>query len=243
MGEFLFENCEVLVKEVFWDKYPPERGKPYCRREPINGKTLQVQVWETLEDLRKTHDGERKRRILILYFQLDGGPRRTLEEIGREFSRTRETIRRVRNSALRQLRHPSRSSRLKLYLDNPIHEAAAANLKRIEEARKERKAKQEAKRALREKFLQPKNLSFEERQGEIRALRQIYEKTQISFTAPYPNRFINKLLRRRFLFSDLKTFTMEELVILLDMPGSKTEQCLKEMWQLANQKRASGEIH
>ena len=164
MEKFLFESCEALVKEIFWKRYPPERGKPYCRRETVNGKTLSAQVWEVLEDLQKTLNGERKRKIIILFFQLDGGSRKTLAEIGRGFSPpvSRGRVRQIRNLALRQLRHPSRSLRLKLYLENDLaHEAAATSLKKIEEAREKarenRGVRQEAKMALWERFLQPKN--------------------------------------------------------------------------------------
>ncbi len=60
---------------------------------------------------------EREQKVLKLRFGLDDGRARTLEEVGREFSVTRERIRQIEAKALRKLRHPSRSRKLKDYLD------------------------------------------------------------------------------------------------------------------------------
>ncbi len=59
----------------------------------------------------------REEKVLRLRFGLDDGRQRTLEEVGREFSVTRERIRQIEAKALRKLRHPSRSKKLKDYLD------------------------------------------------------------------------------------------------------------------------------
>jgi len=59
----------------------------------------------------------RERRVLQLRFGLDDGRSRTLEEVGREFGVTRERIRQIEAKALRKLRHPSRSKKLKDYLE------------------------------------------------------------------------------------------------------------------------------
>jgi RNA polymerase primary sigma factor len=59
---------------------------------------------------------DRERRVLELRFGLNDGRTRTLEEVGREFGVTRERIRQIEAKALRKLRHPSRSQRLKDYL-------------------------------------------------------------------------------------------------------------------------------
>jgi RNA polymerase primary sigma factor len=59
---------------------------------------------------------EREQRVLRLRFGLDDGKARTLEEVGREFGVTRERIRQIEAKALRKLRHPQRSKKLKDYL-------------------------------------------------------------------------------------------------------------------------------
>ena len=60
---------------------------------------------------------EREQKVLRLRFGMDDGRARTLEEVGREFNVTRERIRQIEAKALRKLRHPSRSRKLKDYLD------------------------------------------------------------------------------------------------------------------------------
>lgn len=60
---------------------------------------------------------EREEKVLKLRFGLDDGRARTLEEVGKEFNVTRERIRQIEAKALRKLRHPSRSKKLKDYLE------------------------------------------------------------------------------------------------------------------------------
>ena len=59
---------------------------------------------------------DRERQVVELRFGLRDGRARTLEEVGREFNVTRERIRQIEAKALRKLRHPSRSKRLKDFL-------------------------------------------------------------------------------------------------------------------------------
>jgi len=59
----------------------------------------------------------REQRVLVLRFGLEDGRSRTLEEVGQEFNVTRERIRQIEAKALRKLRHPSRSRKLKDYLE------------------------------------------------------------------------------------------------------------------------------
>jgi len=59
----------------------------------------------------------RERRVLQLRFGLEDGRSRTLEEVGKEFNVTRERIRQIEAKALRKLRHPTRSRKLKDYLE------------------------------------------------------------------------------------------------------------------------------
>ena len=60
---------------------------------------------------------EREQKVLKLRFGLEDGRARTLEEVGKEFKVTRERIRQIEAKALRKLRHPSRSRKLKDYLE------------------------------------------------------------------------------------------------------------------------------
>ena len=71
---------------------------------------------EQLEEVLGTLT-EREQKVLKLRFGLDDGRARTLEEVGKEFKVTRERIRQIEAKALRKLRHPSRSRKLKDYLD------------------------------------------------------------------------------------------------------------------------------
>ena len=73
---------------------------------------LKEQLDEVLDTLT-----EREQKVLRLRFGLDDGRARTLEEVGKEFNVTRERIRQIEAKALRKLRHPSRSRKLKDYLD------------------------------------------------------------------------------------------------------------------------------
>ena len=60
---------------------------------------------------------EREQKVLRLRFGMNDGRARTLEEVGREFDVTRERIRQIEAKALRKLRHPSRSRKLKDFLE------------------------------------------------------------------------------------------------------------------------------
>ena len=60
---------------------------------------------------------DREARVLQLRFGLEDGRSRTLEEVGREFGVTRERIRQIEAKALRKLRHPTRSRKLKDFLE------------------------------------------------------------------------------------------------------------------------------
>ena len=59
---------------------------------------------------------EREQKVIRLRFGLEDGKARTLEEVGQEFSVTRERIRQIEAKALRKLRHPQRSKKLKDFL-------------------------------------------------------------------------------------------------------------------------------
>ena len=73
---------------------------------------LKEQLDEVLDTLT-----EREQKVLRLRFGMNDGRARTLEEVGKEFDVTRERIRQIEAKALRKLRHPSRSRKLRDYLE------------------------------------------------------------------------------------------------------------------------------
>ena len=73
---------------------------------------LKEQLLDVLDTLT-----DREKKVLMLRFGIEDGRARTLEEVGREFSVTRERIRQIESKALKKLRHPSRSKKLKDYLE------------------------------------------------------------------------------------------------------------------------------
>jgi RNA polymerase primary sigma factor len=80
--------------------------------EATSQQLLKEQIDKVLDELT-----EREKKVLQLRFGLRDGRARTLEEVGREFNVTRERIRQIEGKALRKLRHPSHSRKLKGYLD------------------------------------------------------------------------------------------------------------------------------
>lgn len=79
--------------------------------EEAGQQELHKVVMDVLDTL-----SDREKRIVILRFGLDGNDPRTLQEVGKEFNVTRERIRQIEAKALRRLRHPSRSKKLKDFL-------------------------------------------------------------------------------------------------------------------------------
>jgi RNA polymerase primary sigma factor len=94
LGDFIPDDNEPV---------PAEAAEYAVLKEQLN------EVLDTLTD--------REQKVLRLRFGLDDGRARTLEEVGKEFNVTRERIRQIEAKALRKLRHPSRSKKLKDYLD------------------------------------------------------------------------------------------------------------------------------
>jgi RNA polymerase primary sigma factor len=94
LGDFIEDNAAVV---------PPDAA---------SFSMLQEQLGKVLDSL-----AERERKVIALRFGLEDGHPRTLEEVGREFGVTRERIRQIESKTLAKLRHPSRSSKLKDYLE------------------------------------------------------------------------------------------------------------------------------
>lgn len=90
----------------------PDSNMPVPAEE-VTHKVLCEQIEEALGTLT-----EREEKVLRLRFGLDDGKARTLEEVGREFNVTRERIRQIEAKALRKLKHPARSRKLRDYLES-----------------------------------------------------------------------------------------------------------------------------
>ena len=80
--------------------------------DAASSQFLKEEMTDTLNSLTT-----RERRVLVLRFGLEDGQSRTLEEVGRKFGVTRERIRQIEAKALRKLRHPTRSRKLRDYLN------------------------------------------------------------------------------------------------------------------------------
>ena len=98
-------------EDSFLGDFIPDDDAP-SPSEQASFALLKEQLFEVLKELTP-----REEKVLRLRFGLDDGRTRTLEEVGREFDVTRERIRQIEAKALRKLRHPSRSQKLKDYLD------------------------------------------------------------------------------------------------------------------------------
>lgn len=95
LGDFIEDSSAVA---------PPEAASDSMLREQLD------QVLDSLAD--------RERKVIKFRFGLEDGHPRTLEEVGREFGVTRERIRQIESKTLAKLRHPSRSARLKDYMED-----------------------------------------------------------------------------------------------------------------------------
>ena len=95
LGDFIEDSSAVA---------PPEAASDSMLREQLD------QVLDSLAD--------RERKVIKFRFGLEDGHPRTLEEVGREFGVTRERIRQIESKTLAKLRHPSRSGRLKDYMED-----------------------------------------------------------------------------------------------------------------------------
>jgi RNA polymerase primary sigma factor len=85
--------------------------------EAVINLNLREQTAEVLKTL-----SPREEKIIKMRFGLQDGSEHTLEEVGQHFAVTRERIRQIEAKALRKLRHPSRSHRLRAFLDTSVHE-------------------------------------------------------------------------------------------------------------------------
>ena len=89
-----------------------EDEKTATPSDTVAGTMLKEQLLSVLDTLTP-----REEKVIRLRYGIDDGKPRTLEEVGREFNVTRERIRQIEAKALRKLRHPSRSKKLKDFLE------------------------------------------------------------------------------------------------------------------------------
>ena len=118
---YFYTHRTNSVEQIGPSTIPVEEKVQYCEEiyrrwgTPADAAAFTM-LKEQLEDVLSTLT-DREQKVLRLRFGLDDGRARTLEEVGKEFNVTRERIRQIEAKALRKLRHPSRSRKLKDYLD------------------------------------------------------------------------------------------------------------------------------
>ncbi|MCR5701819.1 MAG: sigma-70 family RNA polymerase sigma factor [Lachnospiraceae bacterium] len=100
------EEEDTELEDLYYDK------SQELIEDVVSSTMLREQLVEVFSTLT-----EREQKVLRLRYGLDDGRNRTLEEVGKEFNVTRERIRQVEAKALRKLRHPARSRKLRDYLD------------------------------------------------------------------------------------------------------------------------------
>jgi len=109
-------SLESLIREDpdgYLGDFIEDQNSPSIPEE-VTLRLLREQIYDVLSTLTI-----RQRQVLQLRFGLEDGRSHTLEEVGQKFEVTRERIRQIEEKALRRLRHPSRSRKLKDFLDDP----------------------------------------------------------------------------------------------------------------------------
>ncbi len=103
----------ILINAIFGCGYSPGREflKDNDLHEQVDGQTLRETIYSLLDNL-----GDRAKKVIELRFGFVNGKSRTFKEVGAEFDVTRERIRQIEGKALRMLRHPARSRRLKAFI-------------------------------------------------------------------------------------------------------------------------------
>ena len=113
LGVYTINQVEKEANSIFDDVIEEKNLSEYYLKETMfKIMYLKEQLLEIMDTL-----SPREKKVLKMRFGIDNGRPRTLEEVGKEFDVTRERIRQIEAKALRKLRHPSRSKRLKDYLD------------------------------------------------------------------------------------------------------------------------------
>ena len=108
------EEADFLLGCIEYNEYYEELETYYDSEELMDQIYIDM-LYDELYDLLSTLKSKEE-LVLKLRFGLEDGKARTLEEVGREFDVTRERIRQIEAKALRKLRHPSRSKKLRDYM-------------------------------------------------------------------------------------------------------------------------------
>ena len=112
-----FENKDIAMGTLDIGLYRDDISKAHRAMRPTDiPVSIEGQIVVLVDDVLYTLS-DREARVLQLRFGLEDGRSRTLEEGGRDFGVTRERIRQIEAKALRKLRHPSRSKKLKDFLE------------------------------------------------------------------------------------------------------------------------------
>ncbi len=130
IGSLMHLSADKVEEIVEWSQFPLSlelhigEDKDGCLGDIVEDKSAESPLEAASRQLLKEQlDAAlsgltiREKRVLQLRFGLDDGANRTLEEVGKEFNLTRERIRQIEAKALRKLRHPSRSRKLREFLD------------------------------------------------------------------------------------------------------------------------------
>ena len=111
-----FENIDVFEKHDSWDEMGIQMPRELIMDSDLDDQIAATMLKDQLDEVLGTLT-DRERRVLDLRHGLTDGQERTLEEVGQEFEVTRERVRQIEAKALRKLRHPSRSRKLRDYLE------------------------------------------------------------------------------------------------------------------------------
>lgn len=110
------ENIDVFEKHESEDEMEIQMPRELITENDLDDQVAATMLKDQLDEVLNTLT-DRERKVLDLRYGLTDGEEKTLEEVGQEFNVTRERVRQIEAKALRKLRHPSRSRKLRDYID------------------------------------------------------------------------------------------------------------------------------
>ena len=111
-----FENIDVFKKHDLEDEMGIRMPRELIVESDLDDQVASTMLKDQLDEVLGTLT-DRERRVLELRYGLTDGQEKTLEEVGQEFTVTRERVRQIEAKAMRKLRHPSRSRKLRDYIE------------------------------------------------------------------------------------------------------------------------------